>query len=131
MFYKMLQNHLRVSVTWSVIFADVSQNELGPMPVHYIVIPYPQQMVQMAFCDLSHTFHKKVTNVSPTCFCHPTVGNFDVSTNAYSFSQNKFVLHAFLCLPFENQSKNTVMRWRDLVKYLGGYIPRRIFLTRF
>ena len=24
----------------------------------------PQQMVQMAFCDLSHTFHKQVTNVS-------------------------------------------------------------------
>ena len=36
-------------------------------------------MVQMAFCDLSHTFHKQVTNVSPACFCHPTVGNFDVS----------------------------------------------------
>ena len=26
--------------------------------------PIPQQMVQMAFCDLSHTFHKQVTNVS-------------------------------------------------------------------
>ena len=25
---------------------------------------YPQKMVQMAFCDLSHTFHKQVTNVS-------------------------------------------------------------------
>ena len=28
----------------------------------------------MAFCDLSHTYHKQVTNVSPACFCHPTVG---------------------------------------------------------
>ena len=34
------------------------------MPIHYIVIRYPQQMVQMAFCDLSHTFHNQVTNVS-------------------------------------------------------------------
>ena len=36
-------------------------------------------MVQMALCDLLHTYHKQVTNVSPACFCHPTVGNFDVS----------------------------------------------------
>ena len=36
-------------------------------------------MVQMSFCDLSHTFHKQVTNVSLACFCHPTVRNFDVS----------------------------------------------------
>ena len=28
----------------------------------------PQQMVQMAFCDLSHTFHKQVTNVSQHVF---------------------------------------------------------------
>ena len=27
------------------------------------VIQYPKQMVQMAFCDLSHTFHNQVTNV--------------------------------------------------------------------
>ena len=38
-------------------------------------------MVQMAFCDLSHTYHKQVTNVSPACFCHPTVGTFDVFLN--------------------------------------------------
>ena len=36
-------------------------------------------MEEMAFCDLSHTYHKQVTNVSPACFCHPTMGNFDVS----------------------------------------------------
>ena len=30
-------------------------------------------MVQMAFFDLSHTYHKQVINVSPACFCHPTV----------------------------------------------------------
>ena len=40
-------------------------------------------MVQMGFCDLSHTFHKQVTNVSPECFCNPTVGNFDVSPKLY------------------------------------------------
>ena len=33
-----------------------------------IVIRYPQQMVQMAFCDLSHTFHKQVINVSKHFF---------------------------------------------------------------
>ena len=33
----------------------------------------------MAFCDLLHTYHKQVTNVSPACFCHHTVGNVDVS----------------------------------------------------
>ena len=31
----------------------------------------------MAFCDLLHTYHSQVTNVSPAC--DPTVGNFDVS----------------------------------------------------
>ena len=38
------------------------------MPIHYIVIRYPQQIVQMAFCDLSHTVHKQVTNVSQHVF---------------------------------------------------------------
>ena len=46
-----------------------------------IVIRFLQQMVQMVFCDLSHTYHKQVTNVSLACCCHPTVGNFDVSPN--------------------------------------------------
>ena len=45
-------------------FADVSQNWPGPLPIHYIVNRYPQQMVQMAFCDLLFTFHKQATNVS-------------------------------------------------------------------
>ena len=35
--------------------------------LHSNPIP-PQQMVQMAFCDLSHTFHKQVTNVSQHFF---------------------------------------------------------------
>ena len=39
--------------------------------------PIPQQMVQMGFCELLHTYHKQATNVSPACFCHPAVGNFD------------------------------------------------------
>ena len=30
--------------------------------------PIPQQILQMAFCDLSHTFHKQVTNVSRHVF---------------------------------------------------------------
>ena len=64
----MLQNHLRGSVTKSVILANVSQNLLGPVPIRYIVIRYTQEMVQMAFCDLSHTFHKQVTNVSQHVF---------------------------------------------------------------
>ena len=38
------------------------------MPIHYKVIRYPQQMVQMAFCDLSPTFHKQVTNFSQHVF---------------------------------------------------------------
>ena len=81
-FHKSSHNHPKGSVTQLVIFADVSQNRLCPLPIHYIVIRYPQQMVQMAFYDLSHTYHKHVTNVSPACFCHPTVGNFDVSPKA-------------------------------------------------
>ena len=64
------------------------------LSIHYIVILYPQQMVQMALCDLSHTFHKQVTNVSPACFCHPTVGNFDVSPKCYSLK--KIVLNRSL-----------------------------------
>ena len=38
------------------------------MPIHYIVIRYPQQMVQMAFCGLLHKFHKQVTNDSQHVF---------------------------------------------------------------
>ena len=56
------------TVTQLVTFADVSQNGLCPLSIHYIVIRYPQQIVQMAFCDLSHTFHKQVTNVSQQVF---------------------------------------------------------------
>ena len=73
------------SVTQLVTFADVSQNGLCHLPIHYIVIRYPQQMVQVAFCDLSHTYHKQVTNVSPACFCHPTVWNVDVSPYVHIF----------------------------------------------
>ena len=32
-------------------------------------------------CDLSHTFHRQITNVSPDCFCHPIVVNIDVFPN--------------------------------------------------
>ena len=30
-------------------------------------------------CDLPHTFHKQVINVSKHVFCHPIVGNFELS----------------------------------------------------
>ena len=51
----------------------------GPIAYTLHSNPIPQEMVQMAFCDLSHTFHKQVTNVSQHVFCHPTVSNFDIS----------------------------------------------------
>ena len=56
-------------------FADISQNVLGPLPIHYIVIQYPQQMVPVSFCDLSHTFHKQVANVSKHVFVILLWGN--------------------------------------------------------
>ena len=65
--HKSSHNHLRGSVTQSVIF-PVSQNSLSPLPIHYMVIQYPQQILRMAFCDLLHTFHKQVTNVSQHVF---------------------------------------------------------------
>ena len=37
--------------------------KLVPMPIHFIVIRYPKQMVQRAFCDFSPTFPRQVTNV--------------------------------------------------------------------
>ena len=46
------ENHLKVS----------------PLSVYLIVIRYPQQIVQKAFCDLSHAFHKHITNVSHHVF---------------------------------------------------------------
>ena len=75
-FHKSSQDHLKKSVTQFFTFADASQNWLDLLPINYIVVQYPQQMVQMAFCDLLHTFHKQITYVSQYCFCHPTVGNF-------------------------------------------------------
>ena len=56
-------------------------------------------MVQMAFCDLSHTYHKQVTNVSPACFCDPTVENLDVSFKInifFFFFGNIFIILTFL-----------------------------------
>ena len=44
-------------------FADVSENSLSPLPIHYILI-----QVSRDFCDLSHSFHKQVTNVSQHAF---------------------------------------------------------------
>ena len=105
-FHKSSPNHLNGSVTELMTFADVSQNRLCPLPIHYIVIRYPQRMVQMALCDLSHAYHKQVTNVSPACFCHPTVGNFDVSpyvNGIEQYNKKKFLeqlLHDSLDIMF-------------------------------
>ena len=57
--------------------------QTGPSASTLQVIRYPQQIVQMTFCDLSHTYHKQVTNVSLACFGHSTAGNFDVPTNVW------------------------------------------------
>ena len=43
-------------------------NELSPPTAHNMVVQYTLRMVQMAFCDLPHTFHKQVTNVSQHVF---------------------------------------------------------------
>ena len=53
---------------------------------NYLTIRYLQHMLQMAFCDLSHIYHKQVTNVSPAYFCHHTVGIFDVSPDCIRLS---------------------------------------------
>ena len=45
-------------------FADQS----AYFTIHRHIGTGSQQMVQMAFCDLSHTFHKQVTNVSQHVF---------------------------------------------------------------
>ena len=76
----MLQNHPSGSVTQSVIFADVSQNCLGRVPIHYIVIRYPQQMNKWLF--VTRRIHFTTGHQCfPGCFCHPTVRNFDFSPN--------------------------------------------------
>ena len=63
-------------------------------------------MVQMAFCDLSHTYHKQVTNVSPTCFCHPTVVNFDVSPKAHDRRCEYKFLFLLTILDIRNDHNN-------------------------
>ena len=59
----------------------------------------------MFFCDLSHTYHKQVTNFSPACFCHPTVGNVDVFPNLeriLSMYQPFFQRLTFLTTPTDD-----------------------------
>ena len=46
------------------------------------------------FCDLSHTYPKQVTNVSPECFCHPTMGNFDVSAKTLLKQHRVYVVQS-------------------------------------
>ena len=72
---KMLQNH-RGSVMQSVIFASVSQNWLGPVPILYIVIRYPQQMVRMAFFWLLAYVSQICHQSSQARFSSPYCGEF-------------------------------------------------------
>ena len=74
-------------------------------------------MVQMAFCDLSHTFHKQVTNVFPACFYHPNVGNFDVSLKAKARTHKTDVQSPTGIGPFP--SADSVMLNTDMS--LSGY----------
>ena len=67
-FHKNSHNHQKGSATQLTTFADISQNWLGLLPLDYIVIRYPKQMVPIAVYDLSHTFDKQVTNVSQPVF---------------------------------------------------------------
>ena len=82
----MLQNHLRGSVTQSLIFANVSQIWLDPVPIHWYgtngllwLVAYISQTAQAAFhmgpswvrlgliwecCLGGHQYF-------PACFCHP------------------------------------------------------------
>ena len=50
----------------------------------------PQQMVQMAFCDLSHTFHKQVTNVSQHVFVILLWGILTSPLNSYHGHQTSW-----------------------------------------
>ena len=103
MFHKSSQNHLEGSVTRLMTFADVSQKGLGPLPIYYIVI---QQMVQMAFCDLSHAFHKQATSVSQHVFVillwgilkSPLRGNVKMIWKWIGNGDNCFLIPALLCL---------------------------------
>ena len=57
-------------------FVDVSQNWLDPLSRHYIVVQYSQQMVQMAFCDLLHRYHKHIINIFQLDFVNLLWGFF-------------------------------------------------------
>ena len=120
----MSQNHLRGSVTQSVIFANVSQNWLCTVPIHYIVIRYPQKMVQMAFCDLQ--LAKYITNrlqCFPACFCHPTVGNSDISPKLFNM--------AVISRQIQMKSKITIplqWPWQFHVNLKNLIVPALVFV---
>ena len=66
----MLQNYLRGSVTQSPV-GDLCRRFTkltGPCAHTLHSNPIPPIMVQAAFCDLLHTLHKQVTNVSKHVF---------------------------------------------------------------
>ena len=70
----------------------------------------------MAFCDLSLKYHKQVTNVSPACFCHPTVGNFDVSPKYGHKGKGDNVLWNELC--HKVQHSESLLKFKRNIKLL-------------
>ena len=72
--------------------------------------PIPQQMVQMIFCDLSHTFHKQIP-MFPSMFCHPTLGNFDTSFNN-DYHHPLVLLSAQLCVAINKCNANPCLQGR-------------------
>ena len=81
-----------------VTFADVLQNGLCQLPIHNIVIRYPNRWYKWLFVTCCIHITNGVTNLSQACFCHPTVGNFDVSPSItlHSIMDNE----AANCVPF-------------------------------
>ena len=62
--------------------------------------PLSGHYIYYAFYDLSHIFHKQVTNVFQECFCHATGMNFGV------FAKDKWICYL-------------------IQQFLNCYIPRR------
>ena len=82
-FHKMLQNHPRGSFTQSVIFADTSENWLGPLPTPtdgtnglLWLVAYISQTGYQCF---------------PARFCHPTVAGYPRHRENRENGQKKFL----------------------------------------
>ena len=60
-------------------FTDILHNLLGLIFAVDVAIRYHQKLVQVAFCDLSHSIWKTCQHFPGVFFCVSTVGNFDIS----------------------------------------------------